>query len=243
MFKAMFKEIFLEHVLELFPQEKRSKLRLLEMGAGTSDAIVPTLKKYPGISYTAVEPSPTHEKAKQTLKEFKNVTLIQSPAYELPFEEGSFDLVFSLSVLEHVKQLERFLAESVRVTKGGGYVIHRYDLGHALTPSNTKERFQVFLGNNTPQVLPEHKFVCYVDPDDVAKSMEAKGVEIINTTYHQMPEHKDVTRYIQPTTKEKEKLLRDMIEWEFELSEHAEDIPKDKREKLFPAIALWGKKA
>src|SRR5262245_53622059 len=38
----------------------------------------------------------------------------------LPFEDGSFDLVFSSNVLEHVEGLPEHLAEQRRVLKEGG---------------------------------------------------------------------------------------------------------------------------
>ncbi len=40
-----------------------------------------------------------------------------------PFEDGKFDLVFSLDVIEHVEDDELFLHENFRVCKSGGQII------------------------------------------------------------------------------------------------------------------------
>lgn len=61
---------------------------------------------------------------------------------ELPFGNREADLVVSSSVLEHLESTERFVAESHRVLKPGGYAIH-------LFPS----RFAPFAIAN--QVLPD----------------------------------------------------------------------------------------
>lgn len=49
---------------------------------------------------------------------------VESAAESLPFPDNQFDIVYSQAVLEHVVNIEKTWAESVRVTKGGGYVAH-----------------------------------------------------------------------------------------------------------------------
>ncbi|GAC1547443.1 MAG: hypothetical protein NVS2B17_31670 [Candidatus Velthaea sp.] len=48
--------------------------------------------------------------------------IMQRDAGDLPFDEGSFDLVTSYHVLEHVNDLPSVLYEAVRVTKHGGWL-------------------------------------------------------------------------------------------------------------------------
>lgn len=50
----------------------------------------------------------------------KQVELRVADAMALPFDEGSFDLVFSFHVLEHVESPTRALAEMRRVLRSGG---------------------------------------------------------------------------------------------------------------------------
>lgn len=50
----------------------------------------------------------------------RNAVFVQGDGTALPFEDASFDLVLSHSVIEHVKVAERYLAECRRVLKPGG---------------------------------------------------------------------------------------------------------------------------
>lgn len=234
----MFKEVFVEHLERLLPAHNA---QVLELGSGRSEAVAELLRRRPDISYTGVEPAKKDfEYAKSHIGSLPNVKLINDFAYDLG--EGSYDLCFSLSVLEHVKQLEKFLQESVRVTRPGGHIVHRYDLGHALHPASSKERFQVLLGNHIPKALSEHKFVRYLDPDEVVRLLKASGAEVERITRHQMPGHKSLLKQL-PNTPENVALEREIIEWEFKVSPALQDIPKRSRERLFPAIALWARKA
>lgn len=54
---------------------------------------------------------------------FPNVRFERSDAATIPFDAGSFDLVVSFHVLEHVDQPEPYLAELARVSRLGGQVV------------------------------------------------------------------------------------------------------------------------
>jgi SAM-dependent methyltransferase len=47
-----------------------------------------------------------------------------------PYEDGSFDVVLSNQVLEHVHDHDRFFAEMHRVLRENGYAVHLYPLKH-----------------------------------------------------------------------------------------------------------------
>jgi ubiquinone/menaquinone biosynthesis C-methylase UbiE len=53
-------------------------------------------------------------------RDIKNIKLIESSAYELPFEDGSLDLVSMVTVLPEIPDRNRALAEVKRVLKPGG---------------------------------------------------------------------------------------------------------------------------
>ncbi len=234
----MFKEIFVEHLESLLPKDGA---RILELGSGRSTAVIDLLKRRPDIKYTGIEPyKKDYEYAREAIGHLPNVRLINDLAYDIG-EASSYDVCFSLSVLEHVKQLERFLHESVKAVRSGAYIVHRYDLGHSLHPSSLKERFQVFLGNHIPYMLSEYKFVRYLDPNLVVKLLAKYGADTEKVTFHQMPEHKLLLKHLKDTP-ENLALERELVEWEFNLSPSLGVVPKSLRETLFPAIAIWARK-
>ena len=53
-------------------------------------------------------------------KNIKNIKLIEGNAYELPFEDGSLDLIYMVTVLQEIPDRNRALQEVRRVLKSGG---------------------------------------------------------------------------------------------------------------------------
>lgn len=236
-----FKEIFLE---KFEPEISRGEIAsILDMGSGFSANFIPLLKKYPQLRYVGIEPSGPHAAlAAEKLSSFPNAVVVHASGYEPAHALwGSFDLVISLSVLEHVKQIERLLANSVAAARPGGRIVHRWDLGHALYPSSLKERFQVWLGDNMPKVLPEHKFVNGLTPGKAAALLEAAGAFVEGETYHQMPNHKKLLTLLAESDDAASR-MRELMEWEFSFSLVARSLPEKKRLQLFPTVALWARK-
>ena len=56
----------------------------------------------------------------QSEKRIGNAAFVQGDGERLPFREGSFDLIFSHSVIEHVASAEAYLGECRRVLRPGG---------------------------------------------------------------------------------------------------------------------------
>lgn len=215
---------------------------ICDFGSGLSSNFIYLLEKYPHLEYVGIEPSQTHaEKARVALSRFSGARIYTASCYKPVADErwGSFDLVVSLSVLEHVKQLELFLKMSVSAARAGGQIVHRYDLGHALFPSSLKERLQVFLGNYFPKLLPEHKFVSGVHPQAVVFMLETHKVTVERITYHQMPAFKKLFKLAPDLP---ENLITDIVEWELAASPFVEKIDENERLRLFPSVAVWARK-
>jgi len=240
-----FKTIFLEQFDGAI--KDGSIKSICDLGSGESKNFISILEKYPELTYVGIEPSRIHaDRARSHLSKFKNVSIYNSDGYSCPNGAealwGNFDLVISLSVLEHVKQIEKFLSNSVSAVKSGGQVVHRWDLGHALYPSSLKEVFQVWLGDNWPSVLPESKFVSGLKPSRVQEILEQNDMKIEAITYHQMPDHKKFVKEFNLNGLENETLVREIVDWEFEASKYIENWEEDKKLRLFPAVALWSRK-
>ncbi len=52
--------------------------------------------------------------------------VVQGSATELPFEDESFDVVYSFKVLAHIPDIERAVAEMARVLRPGGHLIAEF---------------------------------------------------------------------------------------------------------------------
>lgn len=64
-----------------------------------------------------------------------SVGFVQGDGTQLPFRDKSFDFVVSRYIIEHIREPERFLNESMRVSRKGGLII---------APSSTWEKFFSF---------------------------------------------------------------------------------------------------
>jgi 2-polyprenyl-3-methyl-5-hydroxy-6-metoxy-1,4-benzoquinol methylase len=219
--------------------EPGKNIRLLEIGSGTSEIAKNLTQKFSCIEYVGIEPS--HEavvQARKNLQGSPRAVIIEGLGYDKeshPELQQPFDIVFSLSVLEHVKQLEKFIDFSVSMARMGGEVAHLYDLGHSLHPSSTKEWLQTRLCA-TPllKLFPEHKVARYVATEETKKLLE-KNCDIQKTTFSNMPNLVQLVKnHLQ------EDLLQEVNAFE---QAHAEKIiDLKKREKLFPSICFWAKR-
>lgn len=219
-------------------------IRILDMGSGTSVNFDEIFQEFPQVSYTGIELSPKSSKiAKDNYEKprYPGVRIINQPAYLYSGETQaeSFDLVVSLSVLEHVKDLQSFLDLSVRSLKPGGRMIHLYDLGHSLYPKGIKEKLQIRLSEAFPSIMPENKFCAYVDLLKLKNSLEKAGIIIDRVSHHSMRDHVSLLKSVKNDDSFKE-LAEAMIVFENLISEKIKD--NKLKEKLMPSVAVWGHK-
>lgn len=216
--------------------------RIMDVGCGTASYVPSLMERFPNFEYVGVEPiADSFAEAEKNLANVPNAKAHFQLAYDsVPDEsEGTFDLVFSLSVLEHVKNLDSFISLSAKYVKSGGLMVHRYDLGHALHPHSLKERLHVIMGNTIPQILPERQFVRYIGVPEVEEHYRNNGVTPIDTTYHQMPSHKKFEKFFKESDT---KAVDELFSWEMKHQTEFKKIPEKERELLLPAIAVWGEK-
>ena len=112
--------------LERFPQP-----RILEVGTGYGFSFC-YLRKL-GLDVEGVEPGNSlgfegrYDQAIELLKANgilnANQILHKACGEELPFEDETFDIVFSVAVLEHVRSIEACLIEAMRVLKPRGVIV------------------------------------------------------------------------------------------------------------------------
>ncbi|MDG0866448.1 class I SAM-dependent methyltransferase [Candidatus Lucifugimonas marina] len=91
--------------------------RVLELGAG--DGVQTSALRELFDNVTPTDPAPFGDVA----------GMVVADAASLPFEDDSFDLIFSSNVLEHVEDLDAAFAEMKRVLAPGGMMIHSMPTG------------------------------------------------------------------------------------------------------------------
>lgn len=99
--------------------------KILEIGSGNGFSLCHGLLK--GLDITGIEPGAQgfggrYQRAKELLKinGVDEKRLINASAEVLPFEDDTFDAVFSVAVLEHVSDVDKAMSESLRVLKPNG---------------------------------------------------------------------------------------------------------------------------
>lgn len=113
---------------------------------------------------------------------------------ELPFEDCEVDMVVSRSVLEHLEDLESFVANSGRVLKSGGHFVHLFPCRFApfalinrALPQKVSQKVLYFF-------MPESKGICgfpaFYDrcyPSRLERMLRRNGFEVIETrvSYYQ----------------------------------------------------------
>lgn len=227
----------LQRLLE-YADEHKGQVSILELGAGRAYVIKKVLEQFPNLRYVGIEPDPISAKyAQGQLAGFENAKIVHSLAYNQnqPIaEQDKFDLVMSLSVLEHVKDLKSFFAFGSAHTKPDGAHIHVYDLGHALYPSNLKEKLQVALCNSVlRQYIPENKIARYVPLEEVESVCGAHNIIIEQVTYHNMPGH---VSWLKKAGQEE--LMGLITDLEIKMAQKMP--PGLDKEKLFPSVCVWG---
>jgi SAM-dependent methyltransferase len=103
--------------LELLPNRRFA--RALEIGYGAGAVLLALASDVDQLSGIDLDADPA---AVAPLLETrgKRVDLRKASVYELPYGEGTFDLVVSFSVFEHLSEYERALGEVARVLAPGG---------------------------------------------------------------------------------------------------------------------------
>lgn len=104
----------LEMVRRYVPLEGK---KILDVGCGIG-TYLQALKRFTGDLY-GVEIY--KGRAEQAKKITPNISI--APAEELPFDDATFDVVFSHEVLEHVDDDQKAIEEATRVLKPGGHIV------------------------------------------------------------------------------------------------------------------------
>lgn len=154
---------FIESCILLDGNTKPNR-KLLDIGGGNGiSALAFALKGY---EVTVVEPDPGESLGRGAIRklaeEFRvKINIVDAFGEDLPFETGSFDLVYARQTLHHASDLKKFLSESFRVLSPGGIILTVRD--HVIYNEKDKKWF-----------LESHPFHKYYGGENAFKPREYK---------------------------------------------------------------------
>jgi malonyl-CoA O-methyltransferase len=97
---------------------------VLDLGAGTGLAAIEIKRRFRRAAVTAADiAAPMLEVAQSRSRFWRPIRCVQADARELPFEDASFDLVFSNLMLQWLVPPDSALSEISRVLKPGGLLL------------------------------------------------------------------------------------------------------------------------
>lgn len=130
--KRKFRYNLQDYMLEVFEFDEFKGKRVLEVGCGSGIDTAEFARN--GAIVTAIDL--TKEGVELTKKLLNEnglaAKVMQADATNLPFEDKSFDCVYSYGVLHHIPELEKALAEIHRVLKPGGKLMVMLDHRNSL---------------------------------------------------------------------------------------------------------------
>jgi ubiquinone/menaquinone biosynthesis C-methylase UbiE len=102
-------------------------MRVLEVGPGNGTYTLGAAQQVgPGGEIVAIDIEPKMVERVQRRVEAEGVTNIEArvaDVYDLPFEDGGFDLVYMITVINEIPDIPRALAEFHRVLKPSGKLV------------------------------------------------------------------------------------------------------------------------
>jgi ubiquinone/menaquinone biosynthesis C-methylase UbiE len=156
-----FKETF-ELIVSL---NSEKNLSVLDIGAGNGISSVALALE--GMNVVALEPDPSNSIGAGAIEKMKleyqleNLEVIKSYGEDMPFDDDSFDIVYSRQTMHHANNLEQFAKSIYRVLKPNGILFTIRD--HVITNEEDKKLFlnkhplQKFYGGENAFTLDEYK--------------------------------------------------------------------------------------
>jgi len=100
---------------------KNGKKVILDLGCGMGSDIGRFTKSNTHV--IGVDIADSIEAVNQRFKGQENIDLIQADIYNLPFKEGTFDLIYCLGVLHHLPNIKKAFKKMVDLTKRNGAIL------------------------------------------------------------------------------------------------------------------------
>ena len=147
----------------VFSMIKTKHGNALDLGCGTGNYTLELYKR--GFQVVGVDISRRMFKIAQ--KKLPNVKFIKANAYSLPFEDNTFDLVLSVTMLEFIHEPEKVLSEVYRVLKPGGEAV--------IGTMNGKSMWFIFKRMKSLFVETAYRYARFYTPKELESLMKNAG--------------------------------------------------------------------
>ena len=107
-------------VLQMAAEQVAHPVAILDVGCGTGRLLKSAVPRFPGVRLVGVDAAIEMVKFAQSSTPDGTIQFQQATAENLPFENHSFDLVFSTMTFHHWQDQKRGAAEVARVLTPGG---------------------------------------------------------------------------------------------------------------------------
>ena len=113
--------MFAHEFMDEFVQQMPEGAQLLEVGCGGGQVAAELLKRRRDLELTGLDLA--DDQVKRARKRCPDATFVQGSALDLPFDDNSFDGVFSIASIKHWPDQRQGVNECVRVLRPGGRLI------------------------------------------------------------------------------------------------------------------------
>lgn len=150
-----------------------SPVRVLDIGCG--GGFLSNHLAILGHQVTGIDLSPSSLEAAKRTDTTKSVTYLPANAYQLPFDNHSFEAVAAMDILEHVENPDQLLKEASRVLCPGGlFFFHTFN-------RNLLSYLMIIKGvewfvKNTPKNM--HVYPLFITPKELKKKCQRQGLQV-----------------------------------------------------------------
>jgi len=150
------------------------KIKVLDVGCGAG--FLSNYLAREGFDVTAIDLSGSSLDVAKKRDDTHSVKYLQADAYELPFDDCSFDVVTSTDFLEHVAEPKKVLKEVSRVLSPSGFFFFHTFNKNWLSRLMVIKSLEWFV-KNTPKHL--HVYDLFIKPKDIRKWLENEKLDVL----------------------------------------------------------------
>lgn len=179
---------------ELAKRADQGAFSVCDLACGNGSVWYAFLKRYPNVTCLGLD---TDKKAiadaQKKFADLRSATFRVVDVQTMKADTAAYDVVTTLSSLEHVVRIDKFLDSVFALLKPGGIAYLNYDDGH-FHSHNVKERLMVPVSQLLAKIGIEGPYMKEVDDKEVIRLITERGGKILQIRKHNVPNLKKFTK-------------------------------------------------